>query len=471
MKVAMLGTGVRSPGVLLGLAKLERELGITEVALHDNDAERLDIISALGAYLCREAGASFTVRGERDPRAAFAGSRFIYTAIRVGQERARAIDEQLPLKYGVLGQETTGPGGFAMAMRTIPVMLDYARMIEEVAPDALVVNFTNPVGLVMQALCDHTSIRVVGVCDGPPEMHRSVARFLDVPRDDVHVDYFGLNHCGWIRRVLVEGHDRLPEILRRFEELQQADDVWTLFDPELVRSLGALPMEYLYFYYYREQAVEHIRRSGSTRGEQIATLNASLWPALRQLVDAGDLAGAREAWLRALQARGATYFARERGKTVPDAGQPAGRPALDAPKSGEGGYAAVAAAVMASVELRRKTSLILNVPNHGAIPDLRDGDVVEVSCLVDEHGAHPLAQGAMPDAMRGLIESVKTYERLTVEAAVEGSYEKALRALIVHPLVGSYPLAKAVLDGYVSVHEGFLSHVGAPWAATLEPLR
>ncbi len=455
MKVAMLGTGVRSPGVLLGLAKLERELGITEVALHDNDAERLDIISTLGAHLCREAGASFTVRAERDPRAAFAGSRFIYTAIRVGQERARAIDEQLPLKYGVLGQETTGPGGFAMAMRTIPVMLDYARMIEEVAPDALVVNFTNPVGLVMQALCDHTSLRVVGVCDGPPHMHRSVAKFLDIPADEVHVDYFGLNHCGWIRSVLVEGEDRLPEILRNFEELQKSDAVWAVFDPELVRSLGALPMEYLYFYYYREQAVEHIRRSGSTRGEQIATLNASLWPALRQLVDAGDLAGARDAWRTALRARGATYFARERGHSMPDAGQPA----LDASESEEGGYAAVAATVMESIELRRKTSLILNVPNHGAIPDLRDTDVVEVSCLVDEHGAHPLSQGAMPDAMRGLIESVKTYERLTVEAAVEGSYEKALRALIVHPLVGSYPLAKAVLDGYVSLHEGFLNDV------------
>jgi 6-phospho-beta-glucosidase len=455
MKVAMLGTGVRSPGVLLGLAKLERELGITEVALHDNDAERLDIISKLGAHLCREAGASFTVRGERDPRDAFAGSRFIYTAIRVGQERARAIDEQLPLRFGVLGQETTGPGGFAMAMRTIPVMLDYARMIEDVAPDALVVNFTNPVGLVMQALCDHTALRVVGVCDGPPHMHRSVATFLDLPPDDVHVDYFGLNHCGWIRRVLVQGEDRLPEILRRFEELQRSDDVWGVFDPELVRTLGALPMEYLYFYYYREQAVEHIRRSGSTRGEEIAALNASLWPALRQLVDTGDLDGAREGWLTALRARGATYFARERGHTVLDAGQPE----LDASPSEEGGYATVAAAVMASVELGQEASLILNVPNHGAIPDLRDGDVVEVSCLVDEHGARPLAQGAMPDAMRGLIESVKTYERLTVEAAVEGSYEKALRALIVHPLVGSYPLAKAVLDGYVSVHEGFLNHV------------
>jgi 6-phospho-beta-glucosidase len=457
MKVAMLGTGVRSPGVLLGLAKLERELGITEVALHDNDTERLDIISTLGAYLCREAGASFTIRAERDPRVAIAGSRFIYTAIRVGQERARVIDEQLPLKYGVLGQETTGPGGFAMAMRTIPVMLDYARMIEDVAPSALVVNFTNPVGLVMQALCDHTAIHVVGVCDGPPHMHRSVAAFLGVAAEDVHVDYFGLNHCGWIRRVLVEGEDRLPEILRNFEELQRSDDVWAVFDPELVRSLGALPMEYLYFYYYREQAVEHIRRSGSTRGEQIATLNASLWPALRQSVEGGDLAGARDAWLAALRKRDATYFARERGHRAPDGSQLE----LDESPSEEGGYAAVAAAVMASVELRRKTSLILNVPNHGAIPDLRDEDVVEVSCLVDGDGAHPLAQGALPDAMRGLIESLKTYERLTVEAAVEGSYEKALRALVVHPLVGSYPLAKAVLDGYVSAHEGFLSHVEA----------
>ena len=458
MKLALLGTGVRCPGVLLGLAARERELGITEVALHDADLERLDVMTALGSYLCQEAGASFSVRGERDPRAAFRGSRFIYAAIRVGQERARTLDEQLPLKYGVLGQETTGPGGFAMAMRTIPVMLDYARMINEVAPDALVVNFTNPVGLIMQALSDHTSVDVIGVCDGPPQMHRSVAAFLGVPRHEVHVDYAGLNHCGWIHRVLVDGRDRLPEILDRFEELQRVDPDWMLFDAELVRTLGVLPMEYLYFYFYRDRAVEHILDSGGTRGEQIAELNATLWPALRGLVDAGNLEEARAVWHDTMRARGATYFARERGKAVPDSG----KPAPETTPSGDGGYAAVAGAVMTAIERRHQASLILNVPNRGAISDLRQEDVVEVSCMVDEHGAHPLAQGPMPDPMRGLVESVKAYERATVEAAVGGSYQTALRALLAHPLVGSYPLAKSILDDYLSAHAGFLDHVAAP---------
>ncbi len=217
VKMTLIGTGVRTPFVLHGLAERERELGLTEVVMHDADHERLEIMSALGAHLCSQWGATFTVRAERDARAALAGSRFVFTAIRVGQERARALDEQLPLKYGVLGQETTGPGGFAMAMRTIPAMLGYARIVTEVAPDALIVNFTNPVGLIVQALSDHASARVVGVCDGPIGMKQSVAEFLGVPADEVHADYFGLNHAGWIHRVLVEGRDRLPEILDRYE--------------------------------------------------------------------------------------------------------------------------------------------------------------------------------------------------------------------------------------------------------------
>lgn len=455
MKMALVGTGVRTPFVLHGLAQRQRELELTEVVLHDADHGRLNIMSALGSHLCREWGASFEVRGEPDARAALTDSRFIFTAIRVGQDRARALDEQLPLKYRVLGQETTGPGGFAMAMRTIPVMLDLARLIAEVAPDALVVNFTNPVGIIMQALSDHSSVRAVGVCDGPIEMKRNVAEFLGVPGDEVHVGYFGLNHCGWIHRVLVDGRDRMPDLLDRYEELQRIDDSWKLFEPELVRALGMLPMEYLYFYYAREAAVENILRSGATRGEQIAGLSSTLWPKLGQLVDAGDLQGACDAWARALAARGATYFARERGEAVPDEPQPE---PIGETFEGDG-YEGLATAVMASAIQRRKVELILNVPNRGAIPDLRDDDVVEVTCLSDEHGAHPLAQGPLPDLARVLVEPVKTYERLTVQAAVEGSYEKALQALLVHPLVGSYQLAKSILDDYLSAQAEFLSYV------------
>jgi 6-phospho-beta-glucosidase len=449
--MTLLGSGVRAPFVLRGLAAGEADLGLDEVVLHDTDPERLELMAALGAHLCAEWGAGFTVRGEADQRAAIAGARFVFSAIRPGQEGARAVDEEVPLKHGVLGQETTGPGGFAMALRTIPAMLGYARLIEDAAPDALLVNFTNPVGIVMQALHDHTSVRAVGICDGPISMQRSVAEFLGLPREQVHADYAGLNHCGWIHRVLVDGRDRLPELLERFEELQATDEQWGLFDPALVRAIGMLPMEYLYFYYYRDAAVAHIRGSGGSRGRQLQALNDALWPVLRARIDAGDLPGARAAWERAMGERDATYFARERGETVEDEAPSEPGDVFD----GEG-YEGVATAVMAAAVQRRKVPLILNVPNRGAIGGLRDDDVVEVTCLADEHGAHPIAQGDLPEAAIALVSQVKLYERLTVTAAVEGSYDAALEALLAHPLVASYPAAKAILDDYVADLGGLL---------------
>jgi 6-phospho-beta-glucosidase len=450
MKMTLLGSGVRAPFVLRGLAAAEGDLGVDEVVLFDNDPERLELMTALGAHFVAEWGARFTVHSEPDPEAALAGARFVFSAIRPGQEAARAVDEEVPLKHGVLGQETTGPGGFAMALRTIPAMLEYAHLIEEVAPAALLVNFTNPVGIVMQALHDHSTVRAIGICDGPISMQRSVAGFLGEPREQVHADYFGLNHCGWIHRVLVDGRDRMPELLDRFEELQAFDEQWRLFDPALVRSIGMLPMEYLYFYYYRDEAVAHIRGSGSSRGRQLQALNDALWPQLRTLVDAGDLAGARAAWERAMGERDATYFARERGETVQEDD-------VDDEEVFRGeGYEGVATAVMAAAVQRRKVPLIVNVANGGAIGGLRDDDVVEVTCLADEHGAHPIAQGTMPEAAAALIGQVKLYERHTVDAAVHGSYDSALEALLVHPLVASYPAAKRILDDYVGGLTGLM---------------
>jgi 6-phospho-beta-glucosidase len=449
MKLTMLGSGVRAPFVLRGLAASRDELGLEEVVLHDTDPERMELMAALGGYLCAEWGARFTVRFEPDARAALAGARFVFSAIRPGQEAARVVDEEVPLKHGVLGQETTGPGGFAMALRTIPAMLGYARLIEEVAPEALLVNFTNPVGIVMQALHDHSGVRAVGICDGPISMQRSVAEFLGLPRGQVHADYFGLNHCGWIHRVLADGQNRMPELLERFEELQKFDDQWALFDPELVRAIGLLPMEYLYFYYYRDRAVAHIRESGGSRARQLLDLSRTLWPALRECVNAGDLPGARKAWEHAMGERDATYFARERGETMTADEEPGDV------FEGEG-YEGVATAVMAAAVQHRKVPLILNVPNGGAIGGLRDDDVVEVTCLADEHGAHPLAQGEMPEPALALVSQVKLYERLTVTAAVGRSYDAALGALLAHPLVASYPAAKAILDGYVEELPGLL---------------
>jgi 6-phospho-beta-glucosidase len=443
VKLTILGAGVRTPFVLKGLAG-HPDLGLDEVVLYDTDAERLNLMTALGSHLCREWGARFVVSGEHDATTAIASARFVFSAIRPGQEAARVADEELALARGVLGQETVGPGGFAMALRTIPAMLDYARLIEEAAPDAMLINFTNPVGIVMQALHDHTSVDAVGICDGPISMRESVARFLGLKGERVHAEYFGLNHSGWIRRVLVDGKDRLPELLDRFEQLQAIDEQWQLFDASLVREIGMLPMEYLYFFYYRDDALEHIRGSGGSRARQLQALNQALWPALRTLVDAGDLAGTEAAWRRTMAERGATYFARERGGQLETEG-------LDGGDVFEGeGYEGVAIAVMSATTRRRKATSILNVPNRGAIGGLRDDDVVEVTCLVDEHGAFPIAQGRMPDTALSLIGPLKVYERLVVSAAVEGSYRTALDALLAHPLVASYPVAKDILDSYLA---------------------
>ncbi len=446
--MTLLGTGVRTPFVLHGLANRAADLDLDEVVLHDADAARSEVMAALGSHLAGSWGASFSIRAEHDPRAALAGSSFVFSAIRVGQDRARALDEQIALKHGVLGQETTGPGGFAMALRTIPAMLEYAGLIEDVAPDAIVVNFTNPVGIVVQAMTDHSSVRVVGVCDSPVSMKRGLATFLGVPGDALHVGYAGLNHAGWIHRVLVDGRDRMPELLERYDELRAMDESWRLFDAELVRTLGMLPMEYLYFFYYRDRALEHVLRSHGTRGEQIAELNDSLWPALERCVRAGDHEGAREAWENAMESRHRTYFARERGEDVGDDSTRT-RPA----ELFEGeGYEGLATAVITAASTGRTTPLIVDTRNRGSIPRLADDDVVEVTSLIDGAGASPLAQGALPEAAYALLEPLKAYERLTVRAAVEGSYDAALQALLVHPLVGSYPAARGILDDYLSAH-------------------
>ncbi len=449
--MTLLGSGVRAPFVLHALAQQQDDLGIDEVVLHDTDAERLGLMTALGRHLSAAWGARFGVRGASSARDALDGARFVFAAIRPGQEAARAIDEEVPLEHGVLGQETTGPGGFAMALRTIPAMLDYARLIEEVAPEALLVSFTNPVGIVTQALHDHTSVRVVGICDGPMSMSRSIAAFLGRPLADVHVDYAGLNHCGWIHRVLTDGRDRLPELLARFDELRALEDEdWGLFDAALVREIGMLPMEYLYFYYYRDEALANIRGSGSSRGRQLQALNDGLWPVLRERFDAGDLPGAAGAWEAAMRERHVTYFARERGEGL-EAPEPAERGVFDG-----GGYQSVATAVMTAAVANRPTALILNVANRGAIEGMRDDDVVEVSCVADGNGAHALAQGRLPEPALELLQQVKAYERLTVRAAVEGSRDAALEALRTHPLVGSDAAATAILDDYVEALPGLL---------------
>ncbi len=444
MKLTVLGAGIRTPLLLSGLTRRADVLGLDEVVLHDCDKRRLETMAAFGGELCRGWGARFQVRAAEVSEAAIEGADFVFSAIRVGGEAGRIIDEQVPLQHGIVGQETTGPGGFAMALRTIPVMIDYARTIERVAPHAWLINFTNPAGLITQALQDHSGIKVIGICDTPTAMKRTIARVLGVPGDAVGLDYFGLNHLGWVRRVLVDGADRLPELLDRFEELRTAGAEWAPFDAGLVRDLGMLPNEYLYYFYYRERALENIRRSGGTRAQRLEKLNRPAWGSLSKGAATGDWAPARAAYESAMSTRHSTYMAHESGRSDPVAGHD------EELFEGEG-YEGLAMAVLTSIRTRANVPLIVNVPANGAVAGFGD-DVLELPCLVDEHGAAPLEAGGAPPIARSLMEPVKTYERLTVEAAVGRSYSAATQALLAHPLVGSYRLATAMLDEYLYRH-------------------
>ncbi|HET8523855.1 MAG TPA: hypothetical protein VFL82_11490 [Thermomicrobiales bacterium] len=443
MKLLLLGAGIRTPLLLSGLIRRQHTLGLTEVRLYDDDSARLATMGEFARYLGQRQGASFQITVVDDFREAAAGVGFVFSAIRVGQEAQRVRDERIPLKYGVLGQETTGPGGFAMAIRTIPVVLDYARVLHEVAPDAWFVNFTNPAGLITQALLTHSPLRrVIGICDTPTAMLKSLAAFLRYLPQELFADYFGLNHLGWIRRVLIGDHDVLPELLDRYEELAARDKEWALFDPALVRMLGMLPNEYLFYYYSREQAVHNILAAENTRGEQLRDINTPLWHELAQLLAAERPEDARARYEARMMTRNASYMTRESGRAGQDA-------SAEESIFADEGYAGLAMAVMEAVVQQRQRTLILNVRNNGCLRELNDDDVIETVCAVDHHGAVPFAQPPMPLVAAPLVQTVKAYERLTITAAVTGAYDAALAALTIHPLVMSYPLAKQILDDYL----------------------
>lgn len=434
------GGGVRTPLLVNGLLNRLRELPVKQLVLYDSDPEKLRIIGTLAIHLAQKRQTTLQIECTTDIRRAVAGADFIYTAIRVGQESGRVMDERIPLRYGVLGQETTGPGGFAMALRTIPAMLEYARIIEAEAPDAWVINFTNPAGLITEALLKHTNLRVIGICDAPSSLQAGIARFLNLPADHLRINYFGLNHLGWINSIQANGTDLLPELLAQYDSFTKTFPHMACFSQELIQQLQLLPNEYLYYYYYREEAVSHILNSTHTRGEQIVQLNHDLMNQLHDCLAQGDLEQATAVYHATMQQRNSTYMSNETGKSHEEI-------PLEAD-----GYEGLAMSILSTISGNVPKTLILNVRNNGAIAELRPDDVVEVPCLLDRNGPLPLAVGPLPSRVVGLVQSVKEYELLTVSVAVNGSYEDALLALTVHPLVGSHTLAKKILDDYLDLH-------------------
>ncbi|MFF3323780.1 6-phospho-beta-glucosidase [Streptomyces sp. NPDC002889] len=448
MKLTILGGGgFRVPLVYGALLGDRREGRVTRVTLHDVDGDRLD---AVARVLMEQAAAdpdAPEVAVTRDLDEAVRGADFVFSAVRVGGLAGRAADERIALAEGVLGQETVGAGGIAYGLRTVPVAVDIARRVAALAPDAWVINFTNPAGLVTEAMSRVLGDRVIGICDSPVGLGRRVAKVLGADPTTAWIDYVGLNHLGWLRGLRVGGRDELPRLLADTEALGSFEE-GRLFGPEWLRSLGAVPNEYLHYYYFNRETVRAYQKAEQTRGAFLEAQQAGFYERMKH-----PGTPALGTWRRTLAEREATYMAANR--------EAAGVGERDEGDLESGGYEKVALALMRAVARDQRTTLILNVRNRGTLSALDADAVIEVPCLVDANGAHPVAVDPLPFHASGLVTSVKAVEREVLAAAGSGSRASAVKAFALHPLVDSVSVARRLLDAYRAEHPS-LAYLNRP---------
>lgn len=457
MKLVVIGGGgVRSPFLAKTIVTQAKALGVRQVVFQDQDPEKLRIYGGLSQKIAHliDPGIDFILTD--DTVAAVSEADIVITTIRVGGDAGRALDERIALKYDLLGQETTGAGGFSMALRSVPAIAAICEVIRlHAKPGVLVFNFTNPSGIVTQALRDQGYDFVYGICDAPSGFIRQLQRVLNITPDRFEVECFGLNHLSWFRNIKVDGRDVTAELLDN--PLLYSDTEMKLFNRHVIELMdGALPNEYLYFYLFREQAVAAIRQSGMTRGETILEMNGGMLKQLSALDMDRDFEEAFAIYMAGFGKRENSYMAIESGleRAIPFQTITA-REMIDKPD--EGGYAGVALSFIKAWQGLGDTEMVLSVPNCGAIPGLMDEDVVEISCHIGKNQVTPIQISQVPEQLMNLIRTVKTYERYAVKAIRTKSKDDAVTALMFHPLVNSYSLAVRLVDDYV---EAFREYVG-----------
>ncbi|MDQ6719900.1 MAG: 6-phospho-beta-glucosidase [Candidatus Dormibacteraeota bacterium] len=417
VKIAVVGGGsTYTPELIEGFLTHRERLPVDELVLFDIDSERLDIVGALAKRILakREWLGEIVLTGDRNR--ALDGAHFVIVQLRVGGQAARLVDETLPLEFGCIGQETTGPGGFAKALRTVPVVLDIAEeTARRGAKDAWVVDFTNPVGIVMQALLDEGH-RAIGLCNSAIGFQRQIAGLLEIEPDRVALEHVGLNHLTWERAARVDGVDRLPELIAR-----DADTIGEHIGipADLIRLLGAIPSYYLRYFYLTDEVLrEQLSGAKRSRAEEVMAIEQKLLEMYRDpaLVDKPKL----------LEKRGGAF------------------------------YSEAAAQLIASLHAGTGDDQVVDIRNHGAIPDLPADAVVEIPARVDRDGAHAGQFNPLAPEMLGLVQQVKAYERLAVRAAIDGDRSAALKALLSNPLVGRYSVATGLLDSLLQANRKHL---------------
>ncbi len=413
-KVVVIGGGSSyTPEIVEGLIGRSEELSLREVWLVDipEGAEKLGIVGELAKRMVAQSGRPFSVDLTTDRREALPGADYIVTQMRVGGMQARIKDERIPLQHGVIGQETTGPGGFAKALRTIPVMLDICRDAEDLAPGAWLVNFTNPSGIVTEAVTRHTETRIIGLCNNAINIECWLAREFEAASDEVYVEFVGCNHLLWVNRVWVRATEVTDDLLDRVA----AGDEWPR---ELIESLRAVPCGYHHYYYMPDQMLAAAQKADKTRGEQIIAIEKELFELYRD----PQLSQKPEA----LSKRGGSL------------------------------YSEAAVRLIASIHSDRGDVQCVNTRNRCALSDLPADSVVEVNCLIGADGPRPITVGPLRPELRGLLQQVKAYEELTIRAAVTGDRRAALQALLANPLVPSVGVAKPLLEDLLQAHADYL---------------
>ncbi|WAH36054.1 6-phospho-beta-glucosidase [Alicyclobacillus dauci] len=428
LKVAVIGGGSSyTPELVEGIIRRYHELPVRDLYLVDIKAgrEKLEIVGALAKRMVEKSGLPINVHLTLDRRRAIEGADFVTTQLRVGLLEARARDERIPLKYNCIGQETTGAGGFAKALRTVPVILDIAKDIQELAPDAWMMNFTNPAGINTEAVLNHSKVKSIGLCNLPIGTQMQVANLTGVSAAEIDMEWVGINHLNWATKILVDGVDILPEILQKAADAKGMtmknipDFGW---DADFLQSLGALPCSYLRYYYMTDDMLaEEIQASKTdgVRAEVVKRVEKELFDLYR---DPNLTVKPKQ-----LEQRGGAY------------------------------YSEAAMNLISSIYNNKRDTQIVNVANNGILPFLPDTASIEVKCVIDSQGAHPVQIDTPIDArIRGLIQIVKAYEELTVDAAVHGDYNAALQALTIHPLVTSAKVAKSLLADILKENEAYL---------------
>ena len=416
MKLAVIGGGsTYTPELIEGFARRADVLAFDELVLQDVSGDRLDVVGGLARRILARDGLADRLTTTTSLDDAVDGAAAVLVQLRVGGQQARLVDETLPGKFGLLGQETTGPGGFAKALRTVPVVLDIAERVRRRAePDAWLVDFTNPVGIVVRALLDEGH-RAIGLCNVAITFQRGLAKRFGVAADDVRLDHAGLNHLSWIRQVLVNGVDRLPELLDSAAGADLAGEVELPL--ELMRTLGAIPSYYLHYYYCTDHAVQ-AQQVGTQRAAEVLEIEQTL------LAMYADPALDHKPEL--LERRGGAY------------------------------YSEAAAGLVTSLLTGDGAHHYVDIRNDGTIDGLPDDAVVEVPALVGRAGAAALPVSPLAPEMLGLVQAVTAYEQLTIDAARTGNREVALRALVAHPLIREWDLAVPLLDEILAANDAFL---------------